>query len=86
MATARHYAVVYVLLLALAISKVVFFELFGYWEAMSATFLAATAKIMLIAGYFQHLRHEPRSLTYLMATALFMVLLLAGAATFAVAG
>ncbi len=86
MASARNYVLIYLLLLTLAVSKVIFFELFGYWEALSATFLAATAKILLIAGYFQHLRHEPRSLTYLMATGLFMVLLLAGAATFSVAG
>lgn len=86
MASARNYVIVYVLLLALGISKVIFFEFLGYWEAMSATFLTATAKTLLIAGYFQHLRHEPRSLTYLMLTGLFMVLLLAGAATFSVAG
>lgn len=88
MASVRAYFVIYVLLIALAVSKVIYFDLvdvfafWGYQQAIGATLASAVVKTSLIAGYYQHLRHEPRSLTYLMLVGLFMVLLLSGAATF----
>ena len=84
MASLRTYFAIYVVLMALAISKFAFFEVafLSYEQAIAATFAAAAIKIGLIAGYFQHLREEPRPITYVMLTGLFMVLLLAGAATF----
>lgn len=86
MTSLRAYAAIYVLLMALAISKFAFFEVefLTYQQAIAATMAAAAIKIGLIAGYFQHLREEPRPITYVMATGLLMVLLLAGAATFSV--
>ena len=88
MASLRAYFAIYVLLMALAISKFAFFEVefLTYQQALGATFVAAAIKTGLIAGYFQHLRHEPRVITYVMLTGLFMVVLLAGAATFSVWG
>jgi cytochrome c oxidase subunit 4 len=47
--------------------------------------LAATAKIGLIVGYYQHLRSENRSLTWLMALSLSLVLLLMAAASYSIA-
>lgn len=84
MARTRLYTLIYIALMVLAIGKVVFFELFGYWTAMGLTFLSAVAKTTLIAAYFQHLRWEPRSLTFLMLMGLFGVFLLTVAATFSV--
>jgi cytochrome c oxidase subunit IV len=84
MASTRFYTLVYVLLVALATSKFVFFELFDYWAAMAGTLAAAGVKTGLIAGYFQHLREEPRSLTYLMGLTVFLVLLLMSAASYSI--
>jgi heme/copper-type cytochrome/quinol oxidase subunit 4 len=88
MTSLRAYTAIYVLLMALAISKFAFFEVefLTYQQAIAATFVAAAIKTGLIAGYFQHLRQEPRVLTYVMGTGLLMVILLAGAATFSVWG
>lgn len=84
MASLRFYAVIYVLLMTLAATKFLFFEFFDYWYALTGTMAAALIKTGLIAGYFQHLRHEPRSLTYLAVSALVLVLLLMSAATFSI--
>lgn len=89
MSSVRFYALVYVALLGLASAKVVFFEAerFGfisYNVALGLTLVTATIKTGLIAGYYQHLTSEPRSLTYLMLLGLFTVLLLAGAAGFSI--
>lgn len=82
MVRVRFYAGVYVLLIALATSKVIFFDFFGYWEAVTATMMAALAKTLLIVGYYQHLRFEPRSLSYLVSMGFFAVLLLTVAAAY----
>lgn len=82
MASVKFYAGIYVLLIALATSKVIFFDFFGYWEAVTATMMAALTKTLLIAGYYQHLRFEPRSLSYLVSMGFFAVLLLTVAAAY----
>lgn len=89
MTSLRFYAMVYVALMALATLKVAFFEAhymgyISYNAAFGLTMVAAVMKTGMIAGYFQHLKWEPRSLTYLMLMALFGVLLLAFAATFSI--
>lgn len=82
----KFYTLIYVALMALATSKFVFFhyELFTYWQAFLATMTAASLKTLLIAGYFQHLRWENRSLGALMAQALALALLLMVAASYSV--
>lgn len=85
MASVRTYALIYVILLVLGTAKFVFFELdFSYEVAMGATIMLAVVKSGLIVGYYQHLIEEPRSLTYLMAMALFIVFLLTVAAGFSI--
>lgn len=84
MTSVRLYTLIYVMLVTLAVSKVLFFEFFDYWTAIVLTLGAASLKTTLIAGFFQHLRYEPRSLTYLMLTALSAVLLLAIAASYSI--
>ena len=58
----RLYTAIYVALVGLAASKVIFFhyEFFSYWQAFGATLTAATLKTLLIVGYYQHLRWENR--------------------------
>lgn len=86
MASIRVYTYIYILLLVLAASKFLFFELpyFTYWEAIGATFVTAALKTGLIVAYYQHLKYEPRSLTWLMVLATALVGLLGVAATFSV--
>jgi len=84
MTSLRVYSAVYVALMTLAASKFLFFEFLPYNTALGLTFAAATIKTGLIVGYFQHLKDEPRSLTYLMALALALFLLLGAGATFSV--
>lgn len=87
MAEVRTYALIYVALLALGTGKFVFFELdevFTYQMALTGTIVLAVTKSLLIAGFYQHLIEEPRSITYLMLTALFMVFLLTVAAGYSI--
>ncbi|RQG91364.1 hypothetical protein EA462_05150 [Natrarchaeobius halalkaliphilus] len=84
MADVRTYALIYVVLLALGTGKFAFFEFFTYEIALAATIVLAVAKILLIAGYYQHLIEEPRSITYMMGMAVFMVFLLTVAAGYSI--
>ena len=85
MADVRTYALIYVVLLVLGTGKFVFFTFdFSYTAAMGGTILLAVLKTGLIAGYYQHLVHEPRSITYMMLTAVFMVFLLTFAAGYSI--
>ncbi|WP_222917658.1 cytochrome C oxidase subunit IV family protein [Natrinema sp. SYSU A 869] len=87
MASIRTYTLIYVALILLATGKFVFFhfpEIFNYQLAVGGTMILAVIKVSLIAGYFQHLKDEPRSITYLMLTAVFMVFLLTLAAGYSI--
>ena len=85
MADVRTYTLIYVVLLVLGTAKFVFFEIDipESW-AISATMVLAVVKSLLIAGYYQHLREEPRSITYMMLIAVFMVFLLTVAAGYSI--
>lgn len=82
----KLYTAIYVALVALAASKYIYFHtpFFGYWEAFGATMASAFAKTALIAGYYQHLRWENRSLTWLIVLSLGLVVLLMAAASYSV--
>ncbi|AGB30810.1 hypothetical protein C488_03410 [Natrinema pellirubrum DSM 15624] len=87
MASIRTYSLIYVALLLLATGKFVFFhfpDIFTYEMAIIGTMILAAIKVSLIAGYFQHLKDEPRSITYMMLTAAFMVVLLTLAAGYSI--
>ena len=86
MTSVRFYALVYVALMALASLKVAFFEIpaISYNTALALTMIAAVMKTSLIAGYFMHLRSEPRSVSYVMLSGLFAVLLVTFAAAFSI--
>ncbi|WP_418284590.1 cytochrome C oxidase subunit IV family protein [Halorubrum sp. DTA46] len=83
----KLYGAIYVALLGLAASKFIFFEFdqfFTYEQAFAGTMIAAAIKSALIVGYYQHLRWENRSLTYVMALALGLAMLLMAAATYSI--
>lgn len=87
MAGVRTYTLIYIALIALATGKFVFFELdqiFNYTMAIGGTLILAVIKVGLIASFFMHLRDEPRSISYLMVTAVFMVFLLVLAAGYSI--
>lgn len=84
MTSVRFYTGIYVALLVLVTAKVVFFEIFSEDVALALTMASAVVEALLIAGYFQHLRQEPRSLTYLYLTSVFGVVLLTFAAAFSI--
>ncbi|MDQ2049736.1 cytochrome C oxidase subunit IV family protein [Natronolimnohabitans sp. A-GB9] len=87
MADVRTYSIIYVVLLVLGTAKFVFFELdqvFTEQMAITGTVILAVIKSLLIAGYYQHLREEPRSITYMMIVAVFMVFLLTVAAGYSI--
>ncbi len=84
MASIKLYFAVYVALLILAVTKVIFIEFFEYWTAVGAILVSAFTKSALIAYYFQHLREEPRAISWLVLISLAAVLLLAAAATYSI--
>ncbi|AGB16534.1 hypothetical protein Halru_1936 [Halovivax ruber XH-70] len=87
MSSIRTYTIIYILLLALATAKVGFEMLpLGTGMFVGVIVVLASIKIVLIAGWFQHLVEEPRSITYMMLTSLFMVLLLVAAAGYSIQG
>ncbi|EMA68645.1 hypothetical protein C461_03412 [Halorubrum aidingense JCM 13560] len=84
----KLYSAIYIgLLLAAALNFVLFeVELFGftYRQAFAGTMVISVVKTGLIVAYFQHLRWENRSLTYVMALALALTMLLMAAATYSI--
>ena len=56
----------------------------AYWIAFGVIIVLSTIKALLVAGYFQHLRFEPRGLSYLMLSALAAALALTLAAAYSI--
>lgn len=85
MADVRTYTLIYVVLLILGTAKFVFFEIdIPESAAIGGTVVLAVIKSLLIAAYYQHLREEPRAITYMMVVAVFMVFLLTVAAGYSI--
>jgi cytochrome c oxidase subunit 4 len=84
----KLYSAIYVALLVAATMNFALFETsfieFTYAQAIVGTLVIATVKTLLIVAYFQHLRWENRSLTYLMGLALALTMLLMAAATYSI--
>jgi cytochrome c oxidase subunit 4 len=86
MVSLKLYTIIYVVLFVFATAQVlVEFAGLSYWLAFSLIMVLSFIKALLVAGYYQHLRFEPRSLSYLMAIGLAVVLALTFAASFSVA-
>lgn len=88
MARTRLYAAIFVALLAFSTTQALL-EFAGlleayYWPTLAAIMVLSTVKALLVAGYFQHLRFEPRSVTYLMLGSLVIVLALTAGAAYSI--
>ena len=88
MSHTKLYAWIYVVLFVFATLQVVveyagFLER-SYWIALGVIIVLSAIKAVMVAGYYQHLRWEPRSITYLAVGALLVVVALTGAASFSI--
>jgi cytochrome c oxidase subunit 4 len=81
----KLYTVIYVVLFVSATVQVlVEFAELAYWTAFALIMVLSAAKAVLVAAYFQHLRWEPRSLTYLVGIGLAAALALTFAASYSI--
>ncbi|UVE49882.1 cytochrome C oxidase subunit IV family protein [Haloferax larsenii] len=83
MVSTKFYTAIYVVLFVSATVQVlVEFAGLAYWTAFGIIIVLSAAKAVLVAAYFQHLRWEPRSLTYLVGIGLVAALALTVAASY----
>lgn len=88
MANTRLYTVIYVALFVLATAQVAV-EVAGfldnmYWVALGAIMALSLVKALAVAGYYQHLLYEPRSISYLIGIGLLAAIALAVAASYSI--
>lgn len=88
MANMRTYAIIFGALMVLSTTQALL-EFEGllseyYWPVFGAMMVLSTIKAVLVAGWFQHLRYEPRSVTYMIASALLAVVALTAAAAYSI--
>lgn len=88
MASTRLYTAIYVVLFVLATVQVLieragFLEEF-YWEAFAVIMVLSAVKALFVAGYYQHLKFEPRSVTIVVLGGLVAALTLTAAAAYSI--
>ncbi|MFB6104702.1 MAG: cytochrome C oxidase subunit IV family protein [Halobacteriaceae archaeon] len=84
----KLYTMIYVVLFAFATLQVVV-EYAGileemYWIGFAVIILLSIVKAVFVAGYYQHLRWEPRGLTYVYLTGLIAAVALTVAAAYSI--
>ena len=85
MVSTKLYTAIYVVLFVSATVQVlVEFAGLEYWTAFGLIIALSAAKAVLVAAYFQHLRFEPRSLTYVVLGGLAAALALTLAASYSI--
>ncbi|WP_435157617.1 cytochrome C oxidase subunit IV family protein [Haladaptatus sp. DFWS20] len=85
MTNAKLYTAIYVLLFVMATAQVlVEFAGLTYWTAFAGIIVLSFAKALLVAGYYQHLRYEPRSITVVVLVGLLAALALTLAASYSI--
>ncbi|PSP87192.1 hypothetical protein BRC90_11125 [Halobacteriales archaeon QS_4_69_34] len=88
MVSTKLYAAIYVVLFVFATVQVVVEEIGlleeAYWLAFGLIIALSLIKALFVAGYYQHLRYEPRSLTYLLLGGLLAALALTIASSYSV--
>lgn len=81
----KLYTAIYVVLFVAATAQVlVEFAGLAYWTALAIILVLSFVKAVLVAGYYQHLRYEPRSVTYVMVSGLLAALALTLAAAYSI--
>lgn len=88
MANTKLYAIIYVVLFVLATVQVLI-ERAGYleelyWIAFGVIIALSFVKAAVVAGWYQHLKYEPRSLTYLILIGLLGAIALTLAASYSI--
>jgi cytochrome c oxidase subunit 4 len=85
MVSTKLYTAIYaVLFVSATIQVLVEFAGLAYWTAFALIIVLSLGKAVLVAAYFQHLRFEPRSLTYLIGIGLAAALALTLAASYSI--
>ncbi|GAA0235057.1 cytochrome C oxidase subunit IV family protein [Haladaptatus pallidirubidus] len=85
MTDAKLYTTIYIVLFAMATVQVlVEFAGFTYWTAFAAIIALSFTKALLVAGYYQHLRSEPRSISLIVLVGLLAALALTLAASYSI--
>ncbi|MFB6075103.1 MAG: cytochrome C oxidase subunit IV family protein [Haloarculaceae archaeon] len=87
MASTRLYTAIFVVLFVSATMQVLVEEFLGpsaYWPALVVVLGLSFFKAGLVAGWYQHLKMDTRSFTYLVLVALIAVLAFTAGATFSV--
>lgn len=81
----KLYTAIYVVLFVSATVQVLVEQAdFAYYTALWVIIALSFGKALIVAGYYQHLRWEPRSITYLMGIGLFAALALTVASTYSI--
>ena len=81
----KLYTAIFVVLFVGATAQVAIeFAGLPYWTAFAVIMVLSMFKAVVVAGWFQHLRYEPRSLTYLMTIGLLAALALTVAAAYSI--
>lgn len=87
MSRTKLYTAIYAVLFVFATAQVlVEFAGLAYWPAFGAIMVLSVVKAVLVAAYYQHLRYEPRSVTYVIASGLLAALALTLAASYSIMG
>jgi cytochrome c oxidase subunit 4 len=85
MTTTKLYTVIFaVLFVSATVQVLVEFAGLAYWLAFGLIMVLSAIKALLVVAYFQHLRWEPRSLTYLLGIGLSAALALTLAASYSI--
>ncbi|MDY6779576.1 MAG: cytochrome C oxidase subunit IV family protein [Halobacteria archaeon] len=84
----KGYTAIYVVLFVSATAQVAV-EYAGllesaYWIAFGAIMVLSFVKALFVAGYYQHLKYEPRSVSVIAGAGLIAVLLLTLAASYSI--
>jgi cytochrome c oxidase subunit 4 len=83
----KLYAGIYVVLFVFATLQVVVeFAGLTYWTAFWLIMALSAVKAVLVAAYFQHLRFEPRAVTYVVTIGLVAAVALTLAAAYSITG
>ena len=88
MARTKLYTVIFVVLMVFSTTQALV-EMTGlleeaYWVAFGLIIALSTIKAVFVAGYYQHLRWEPRAVTYLALGGVFIALALTTAAAYSI--
>ena len=86
MARTKLYTIIYVVLFVLATAQVAVeqVDLLGYWAALAVIAVLSLVKALFVAGYYQHLVWEPRSVSYLMLIGFVAFIALTVAASYSI--